>query len=535
MYRHNEKQLTIEDFELPFSGELSKDNRWIKLSYIIPWELVEKEYVKSVSKKRGAGCFSARIAFGAIFIKEKLKIADREVVDIISENPYLQYFLGLKKFSKEPLFDSSMMVHFRKRFSDESLLKINEEIFQREILKKKESEQKKDDDDENNSGGNSSNFGNTKDNLLEKETVSEIKEEDLKNFNKGKLLLDATAVPADITYPNDVKLLNDAREKTEKIIKIISKQLLPKEKKPRTYKRKARKIFLNFAKSKKHSFKEIRKHQKFQLHCVERNLCAIDKLIDEKKISLSVLSKRYFKYLLVIREVARQQREMYDNNSRRISDRIVSISQPHIRPIKRGKEHKPTEFGAKISIALVDGYTFLDNASFDNYNESGDLKQCVESYKKRLGFYPASVHADKIYRTKENISYCKSKGIRLGGARLGRLSKDEEILKKEKKLRQKDEVDRVAVEGKFGELKRRYGLGNIMTKLAETTMSVIALTILISNIGRVCRKKIFLYFFYFISRLKWFSNQPRSFRLYFQLLFLQNFKQQQLLNFIVKG
>ena len=93
MYLHNEKQLTIDDFELPFSGELDRNNRWVKFSSIIPWEMVEEEYLRNVSKNRGAGAFSARIAFGAMLIKEKLGITDREVVDMISENPYLQYFL----------------------------------------------------------------------------------------------------------------------------------------------------------------------------------------------------------------------------------------------------------------------------------------------------------------------------------------------------------------------------------------------------------------------------------------------------------
>jgi len=93
---------------------------------------------------------------------------------------------------------------------------------------------------------------------------------------------------------------------------------------------------------------------------------------------------------------------MYINGVKRVDNRIVSISQPHIRPIVRGKAGKAVEFGAKISLSLVDGFSFIDNLSWDSFNESKDLIPQIEKYKKRLGYYPASVHADKIYQTREN-------------------------------------------------------------------------------------------------------------------------------------
>ena len=104
---------------------------------------------------------------------------------------------------------------------------------------------------------------------------------------------------------------------------------------------------------------------------------------------------------------------MYENNENRIDDRIVSLTQPHIRPIVRGKSGTPVEFGAKLSASYVNGYIFLDRISWNNFNESGDLINQVESFKQYTGADPESVHADKIYRTKLNRSWCKEKGIRL--------------------------------------------------------------------------------------------------------------------------
>jgi hypothetical protein len=143
------------------------------------------------------------------------------------------------------------------------------------------------------------------------------------------------------------------------------------------------------------------------------------------------LKKRDYKLLLVVTEVYRQQLWMYQNNKQSIEDRIVSLTQPHIRPIVRGKAGNPVEFGAKFSASSVDGYVFLDRISWDNFNESGDLKAQIEAYYDWTGYYPESVHVDKIYRTRENRAWCKERGIRISGLPLGRPAKN--ISKEQKK------------------------------------------------------------------------------------------------------
>lgn len=87
---------------------------------------------------------------------------------------------------------------------------------------------------------------------------------------------------------------------------------------------------------------------------------------------------------------------MFDHCENRIADRIVSISQPHVRPIKHGKAGAATEFGAKISASLLDGFAFVDRISWDAYNEAGDLEEQIVAFHTRFGFYPQSVHLDKI-------------------------------------------------------------------------------------------------------------------------------------------
>ena len=217
-------------------------------------------------------------------------------------------------------------------------------------------------------------------------------------------MLDATCAPADIRYPTDLSLLNEAREKTEELIDCLHKAVAEKIKKARTYRKKARKEYLKVIMKRKAKGKEIRKGIKKQLQYLNRNLCHIKELIE--KVSLSVLSKKQYRNLLVITELYRQQNEMYETGVHKIADRIVSISQPHIRPIVRGKARADVEFGAKITISLVDGYAFLDKLSWSAYNEGVDLPEQIERYRERFGYYPESVHVDRIYRTRDNRRFC---------------------------------------------------------------------------------------------------------------------------------
>ena len=117
-----------------------------------------------------------------------------------------------------------------------------------------------------------------------------------------------------------------------------------------------------------------------QLRYIKRNLGHIEKLI-ELGASLTCLSKRQYKQLLVIQEVYGQQQEMWSQKKQRIDYRSVSLSQPHVRPIVTGKASSPTEFGAKLSVSSVDSFIFLDHLSWENFNESQDLKEQVENYK----------------------------------------------------------------------------------------------------------------------------------------------------------
>lgn len=478
MYRREYTgQLEFENFYLPFGGKLRSDNRWVILAKKIPWDIIEQRYAANFKgSTTGKPAKSARVALGALIIKERLGTSDIETVEQIRENPYLQYFLGFGRYRDKKPFDSSSMTHFRKRFDFDTLAEINEMIVSNAV--------------ENN--------GNKDDSSSEDSDTakSQNNETDDKPSNKGKLIVDATCTPADVAYPTDLNLLNSAREKTEDIIDAMHKPLIGMKDKPRTYRQKARKDYLAVAKKRSCGKKKIRKAVGKQLGYLGRNLRNIDQMALEGL--LAHLSKKQYRDLLVINELYRQQRWMYDNRKQRIDDRLVSISQPHIRPIVRGKARSKVEFGAKVSVSMVDGFSYVDKIGWDNYNESTDLITQIEKYRHRFGCYPESVHADQIYRNRENRIYCKNHGIRLSGTPLGRPKKltaeNIEEIESQKQQIYQDEIDRIAIEGKFGQAKRRFTMNCIMAKLSGTAQTVIMVGFMVMNLEKILSSVLYFLF-----------------------------------------
>lgn len=168
-------------------------------------------------------------------------------------------------------------------------------------------------------------------------------------------------------------------------------------------------------------------------------------------------TSKEIKLLLTIMKLYEQQEYMYKNKTHSAENRIVSIAQPYLRPIVRGKVKAPVEFGVKFDLSIdTEGYGRIEKISFEAYNEGTCLQEAVERFKERTGYYPQRLLADQIYRNHDNRQYCKTHGIRLSSPKLGRPTT---TAKADKKIEQKDNTDRIEVERAFSLSKRCYGLG----------------------------------------------------------------------------
>ncbi len=265
------EQLSLDGFTLPFGGELNPDNRWVKWSRVIPWDDLATWYYKTMDPCKGRPGKNARLVIGALIIKHKLNLSDGEAVMQIQENPYLQFFAGFSSYSDKQPFAPSLFVDIRKRMGTEVFAG-----FEQVILEK----------------------------IGSPNRAGENKE------NRGKLLVDATVAEQAIRYPTDLSLLNEAREIPEKLIDELY-ALSGYQKKPRTYRRKARKQYLAIAKNKKPSLKIRCRGVREQLQYLRRNLKHISSLLDYVGSSPFPLVYDLQRQYWIIQHLYAQQDGMY--------------------------------------------------------------------------------------------------------------------------------------------------------------------------------------------------------------------------------
>lgn len=446
-------------FKMPFGDALDPDNELVRMARLIPWPEIET-LCSGLFAKKGRRAIPVRVAVGALLLKEMRRVGgDRPLVQMIRENPYAQYFLGFSEFRSSAPFDQSQMSYFRARISSK-MSEINELIIRAK---------------DKAAGGDGEAGGNGPE-----------------QSNKGKLVVDATVAPADIAYPTDCALIHKAIERAGSAIDSINAP--DGLKRPYDNRDKMRSVFLEMAKAKRMKGSKRRKRMRVLADFLGRQLDYIEACLERPDEAFSSAAEHVATLNLcrVLRKLHGQQDEMLREKKHSVKDRIVSIDQPWVRPMVRGKLRAKTEFGVKVSAAVVDGYVRFEEESFDPYNESAVLQKQVEGYRARYGCYPESVHADKIYLTRGNRDYCREHGIRLSGRPLGRPCNDPGRKQESDAVYRADLKDRIIVEGKFGESKRNYSLDRVMAHLKETTMAVLHAVAAVMNLRRWLRAALLL-------------------------------------------
>ena len=135
----------------------------------------------------------------------------------------------------------------------------------------------------------------------------------------------------------------------------------------------------------------------------------------------------------------------------------------------------------------MDGYARIERLDFEAYNESDDFWKAVYRYHDRYGRWPERILADKIYRNRQTLAFCREHGIRLSGPALGRPPKNQNLSSQLKKQEYRDLCDRNVVEGVFGTGKTAYGLGRISVRLEDTSRCVIGVALLLWNLLKALR------------------------------------------------
>ena len=416
MYRGKDRETGYLFEELfPFGGRLDENNRWLRISELIPWDELESLYCSYFSE-RGRPSLDGRLVIGLLLLKHMSGLSDREVVEELRENPYWQAFCGYEHFTTTFMLEASSLSKLRKRLGKKYFRQLEEKTFRL---------------------------------LIERKIIKA----------KG-MLVDGTVFPENIKYPNDIELLDDARKWLVKQVKVFGKIIGHRY---RTYCRKAKNTYLKFSKKRKKTKKDIRKSKKQMLQYVRRNINQLKEAF-EKAIQMGCeIEKKTMDKFKVAKKIYAQQFEMYKKKTHRVDERIVSFFRPYVRPIKRGKPGKPVEFGSKAALTHVNGFLRLNTISHDNFSEASTeiVKQQIETYESDFGKKSPSFTGDNLYGTSKNRALLEEKGIRAAFRPLGRKKKNESYKNRWYKKKQKQ---RNRIEGDFGTGKQHYGLDCVKYK-----------------------------------------------------------------------
>jgi hypothetical protein len=493
----SQHQIKLELFKHPFETELDKENRWVKLSAVIPWDKLASVYSSKLQVDTGRKSVNVRTVIASLIVKHKLKLDDRGTIEMIKENIYLQFFCGLEAFTTKAVFDPSLFVDIRKRLGSQEFEKLNRHIIEEsERLKPHQARVKR----------KGKPAGETRQNEPEDNQQDDPETNTGEQKNKGTLKVDATVADQEMKYPNDVSLLNESRCHLERMINELYEESID-GKRPRLYPRKARKEYLSFSKKRRKSKKEIRRGIKAQLQYVFRDLKVINRMLG-REARVRQLNDADKIMLEVIKKIYEQQKWMYDNKTHTINNRIVSLYQWWVRPMVRGKDKSKVEFGAKINVSEVNGFCWIDQFSWEAFNEGVFLKEQVENFRTIYGCYPKYLLGDRIYLNRENRKFLKEKGIQITGKPLGRPPAARNQTPSERYRRKKKAAERNHVEGKFGQGKRGYHLNNIKARLPETSESWINAIFLVMNLTKLLMvaekygKTFFQFLFHKILSLK---------------------------------
>lgn len=434
VYRHTNVQLSFESFDCGLGTNLSPDNEWVQLAGLVPWKKLEEAYQSIFNNDVGRAAKPFRQLYGAELIKQRTHLSDARLVEAIRDTPAYQYFMGFDRYTAKLPFNSSTMSYFRRRAAQISDLIRN--IVTDEV----------------------------------RERLAEI----LPTTNV--MITDATAVPVKVQYPQDASLLNKARLNLEQMILDMAHGLETDI--PRTYKRLAKQSWTDYSRHPGRQAKTRRKQVKSQLQYIRRDLGYIDDFIEQG--AEQYLTDWQVKRLEVIRLVYQQQAYMYENKTHSVEDRIVSLSQPYIHPIVRGKAKARVEFGAKIDCSVIDGVIDVERFDFGSFNESADLPATIDHYWDTTGHYPDEILADTLYRTRKNIALCKAHGIKLSGPKLGRRPKN--VDKEQRKRDTEAENRRGEIERRFAFLKGSMGLDLVNSRTAESLVVQVDSAISLANL-----------------------------------------------------
>jgi hypothetical protein len=393
-----------------------------KIYQSIPWEKLVESFGIKDKKKGPQSIFSPRGKLGLMFLKHYASCSDYKLIEQLNGNLDYQYFCDI-------------------------LLPLGHRIKNYKIVSSIRCE------------------------LACKLDISQAQKELIEHWlphlnNLDSISCDATCYESAIRYPTDIKLLWEAVSWSYEQMKTLSRHL--KIKRLRTKYKKWLRRYVSYSKMRQKRRKKRKALKRGLLHLLNKLNRQLDYL--ESQIEGSYFTNRYHRRRSAIQLLYEQQQQMFVTGEKKVKDRIVSIDKPYIRPIVRGKENKPVEFGAKVNKLQIDGISFIEHLSFDAFNEGTRLIETIFLAQKLTKKRVKVLGADAIYANNKNRRFVTKYGIKTDFKPKGRPSKHRKHQDQLAQMITKERVSRL--EGSFGTDKEHFLLKKNLarTKATETLM-----------------------------------------------------------------
>lgn len=411
---------------------LDKNNPLYKITSVIDWVSLSDKLARFYCPDNGRPSKPSRLKVGLLILKHMYQISDEDTLDTLKTNIYAQYLcdVSLEQISSRNILCPSSLTRFRKQIGPSGVQ------------------------------------------LIEEEVLNSLKRA---NLLKGKkLACDTTVVPSNIAYPTDVSLLEKVRSKT---VELLERAKDFGAEQFRTYKRTARKVYIQYQKIRHHTVKSRRKVQKQIRQFAQRNIGQLKETAAKIKDTIKEAAdsamtptdkaKKQFiekaeEFLDTASAIITQQKDVYKGLP--VQERIVSVHQPHIRPMVRGKYPVEVEFGPKILLNHKNGFLFLADIRFNNISDTQLLETAINEYKDTFGYLPTQLAADRGFWSKDNFKLT-TEDFKITKVAIQNKGKSDHL--KNKPFKERLRRLRCAIEAKISLAKRKYGLNRIRYSIPE--------------------------------------------------------------------
>ncbi|MCM8797783.1 MAG: IS5 family transposase [Candidatus Omnitrophica bacterium] len=417
--------------------DLDENHELIKIAKAIDWTSLSDKLAQFYCPGNGRPTKPARAKVGLLILKHLYHFPDADLVDMLKRDIYAQYLCDISLKEAKDFINPSTLSKFRKQIGLEGVK------------------------------------------LIEQEVLRSL--ERVKLLKGRKLICDTTVIPSNIAYPTDISLLEKIRQRT---VRYLDEARQFGGRHFRTYKRIAKKAYIQYQKIRHHTIQSRRRTQKKLLQFSRRNVSQLKEVVKEISQAAGTFlenSKEKFlketkAFLDTVSSIITQQEDIYKGLE--VKERIVSIHKPHIRPMVRGKYPVEVEFGPKVLLSQKNGFLFLDDLQFNNISDVYLLDTALQRYAERFGNLPTQLTADRGFWSSENYTLAQEYGV----SKIAIENKGKSSYLKGKPFARRLRRLRCQIEASISLAKRKFGLDRIRYSIEQGEEIWVRLSLIAMNL-----------------------------------------------------